>query len=149
MTDKTLNITNRKASFEYHILQKYTAGIQLRGTEIKSVREGNVNISDGYCFFSGNELFVNNVNIGPYLKGTHGNHEMLRSRKLLLKKVELRKLLSKMKETGVAIVPIRIFMSESGYAKLEIALAKGKKLYDKRESIKERDIKRSMMRENS
>ncbi len=146
MNKNALNIVNKKASFEFHILQKYLAGIQLLGTEIKSIREGNVNLSDGFCFFKDNELFVRGVNIGNYTQGTHGNHDTLRVRKLLLKKPELRKLNSKSQENGVTIIPLRLFIAETGYAKIEIALAQGKKLFDKRETIKARDIDREMQR---
>ena len=144
---KQVDIRNRKAGFEYHFLAKYTAGIMLTGTEIKSIREGKVNLSDGYCAFLREELFVLNMHISPYTEGTHYNHEPLRQRKLLLEKKELRQLFAKSQEQGLTIIPIRMFTNERGYAKLEIALAKGKKLFDKREDIKEKDVKREMQRE--
>lgn len=144
---KTVNISNRRASYEYQFLLKYTAGVMLRGTEIKSIREGNVNLSDGYCTFHGSELFLHQVTIAKYTEGTHYNHEPTRDRKLLLNKRELKQLKEKAQEQGVTIIPLRLFISERGFAKVEIALAKGKKLYDKREDIKERDVKREMARE--
>jgi len=139
---KNFNIVNRRAGFEYIFLEKYVAGMVLTGTEIKSIREGKVNLQDAYCVFNGSELYVKNLHISPYSEGTHYNHNALRDRKLLLNKRELRKLSGKLKDQGLTIIPIRIFNSERGLAKIEIALAKGKKLYDKRESIKERDVKR-------
>lgn len=141
-----LNIVNKKATFEFEILEKYTAGIMLTGTEIKSLREGKANMSDAFCSFISGELYVRNLHISEYAMGTHYNHEPKRSRKLLLQKRELRKLNTKVKEKGLTIIPLKIFMSDTGYAKLEIGLAKGKKIYDKRESIKERDVKRDMER---
>lgn len=145
-------IVNKRASFDYHLLQTYTAGIQLLGSEIKSVREGNVNLSDAFCFFKPvrakgtEELFVRGMNIGTFKQASHYNHDTLRVRKLLLTKTELRKLKSKAAEKGLTIVPVRMYISETGYAKIDIAIAQGKKSYDKRESIKERDVKRSMSR---
>lgn len=140
-----INIQNRRASFDYSFLEKFTAGIVLRGTEIKSVREGKVNIGDGFCFFRNGELFVRNLHINEYEKGSYNNHQPLRERKLLLTKTELKKLERKLEE-GLTIVPIRMFISESGYAKLEIALAKGKKTFDKRQDIKKRDVERETAR---
>lgn len=143
---KKINIKNRKASFEYTFLDKYVAGMSLTGTEIKSIRQGKVNMQDSFCFFKKGELWTKQMHISPYENGTHYNHETDRERKLLLQKRELRKLETKSQEQGVTIVPIRMFINDKGLAKLEIALAKGKKLYDKRESIKERDTKREMAR---
>lgn len=139
---KNFNIVNRRAGFEYFFLEKYDVGIVLTGTEIKSIREGKVNLQDAYCLFMGDELFIRNLHISPYTEGTHYNHEPLRDRKLLLTRRELRKLSAKLKDQGLTVIPIRIFSSERGLAKAEIALAKGKKLYDKRDTIKERDVKR-------
>lgn len=144
---KTVHISNRRASYEYQFLAKYTAGIMLRGTEIKSIRERNVNLSDGYCTFHGTELFLHQVTISKYTEGTHYNHEPTRDRKLLLNKRELKQLKEALQEQGVTIIPTKLFTSDRGFAKVEIALAKGKKLYDKREDIKERDVKREMARE--
>jgi SsrA-binding protein len=139
-------IKNKRAYFEFEILDTYTAGIMLTGTEIKSVREGKVNLSDGYCFFKKDELFVRNIHITEYSHGAYANHDPLRQRKLLLTKRELRKIQSKVKERGFTIVPVKMFVSERGFAKLEIALARGKKTHDKRESIKARDTKKEMDR---
>jgi SsrA-binding protein len=141
-----INIRNRQATFQYELLDKFIAGIALRGTEIKSIREGKVNLQDGYCYFSNGEIFTKGINITPYAQGTHYNHEAARERKLLMKKSELSKLESKVEEKGLALIPIRIFINDRGLAKLEIALARGKKTHDKREGIKERDIKRELSR---
>ncbi len=143
---KTVNIRNKKASFEYYFLEEYAAGMVLTGTEIKSVREGKVSMADAYCFFNKGELYVKNLNISRYDNGTYFNHEPLRERKLLLTRRELRKLESKLTDKGLTIIPTRLFINDSGLAKMEIALAKGKKLYDKRDSIKEKDIKREQDR---
>ncbi len=141
-----INIRNRQATFQYELLDKFIAGIALRGTEIKSIREGKVNLQDGYCYFSNGEIFAKGINITPYAQGTHYNHEAARERKLLMKKSELSKLESKVEEKGLALIPLRIFINDRGLAKLEIALARGKKTHDKREGIKERDIKRELSR---
>ncbi len=144
----TVNIKNKKASFEYSFLDTYVAGIVLTGTEVKAIRMGNVNMQEAYCFFNQNgELFVKNLHISKYNEGTYNNHEPMRERKLLLKKKELNKLLGKSEEKGLTIVAVRMFMNDRGFAKLEIALAKGKKLYDKREDIKTRDVKRELAKE--
>jgi SsrA-binding protein len=119
----------------------------LRGTEIKSIREGNVNMQDGFCVFQQNELWLHQVTISKYTEGTYNNHEPTRPRKLLLNKKELNQLSKKSEEQGLTIIPIRFFINDRGFAKVEIALARGKKLYDKREDIKERDVKREMQRE--
>jgi len=141
-----VNIKNRQASFQYELLDKYVSGIALKGTEIKSIREGKVNLQDGYVYFSNEEAFVKGVNISPFAQGTHYNHEAARERKLLLKKTEIRKLRAQVEEKGLTIVPTRLFINDRGYAKLEIAVGRGKKHHDKRESIKERDIKRELAR---
>lgn len=141
-----VNIKNKQAFFRYELLDKYVAGLVLKGSEIKSIREGKVNLQDGHCYFNRSELFVRGLNITPYSQGTHYNHEADRERKLLLKKSEINRLESKSEEKGLTIVPIRLFINDRGYAKLEIALAKGKKIHDKRESIKERDVKRELSR---
>ncbi|MBF9254947.1 SsrA-binding protein SmpB [Pontibacter sp. 172403-2] len=143
---KFVNIVNRKASFEYQFLDKYTAGIMLKGTEIKSIREGKVNMQDGYCVFQNGELWLHNLHIATYTEGTHYNHEPMRTRKLLLNKKELRRLEGKAEEQGVTIIPTRVFINDRGFAKVEIALARGKKLYDKRQDIKEKDVQREMDR---
>ena len=118
----------------------------LRGTEIKSIREGKVNLQDGYCYFNRGEVFVKGITISTYDKGTHYNHDAERERKLLLKKSEIAKLDGKVEEKGLTLIPIRLFINERGFAKLEIALARGKKLHDKRNSIKENDVKRELNR---
>lgn len=138
---ETINIKNKKAYFEYHILDKYVAGIELLGTEIKSIRAGKANLSDGFCTFVGNELFAFNIHISEYSMGSFYNHEPKRNRKLLLNKKELRKLQAKAQDKGITIVPLQIFFNERGFAKMEIALAQGKKLHDKRDAIKDRDAK--------
>ena len=117
------------------------------GREIKSIRQGKVNLTDAYCLFLNEELYIRQMNISKYNEGTHYNHEPLRDRKLLLTKKEIKKLLNKLKDQGLTIVPTRMYISDRGFAKIDIALAKGKKLYDKRDSIKEKDVKRSMERE--
>jgi SsrA-binding protein len=143
---KEVNVKNKRAGFEYELLDKYIAGIQLRGTEIKSIREGKINLQDGYCYFSNGEAFVKGVNISAYEQGTHYNHVPIRDRKLLLKKTELKKLEAKVEERGLTLVPVRLFINDRGFAKLEIALGRGKKLHDKRDSIKDRDMKRELGR---
>lgn len=140
--NKKVNIKNKRASFEYFFIDTFTAGMVLTGTEIKSIRQGKVNFQDAYCLFMDDELFVRSLHISPYTEGTHYNHDPIRDRKLLMTKRELRKLAENLKDQGLTIIPIRLFTSERGLAKMEIALAKGKKLYDKRDSIKERDVKR-------
>ncbi len=143
---KNIEINNKKAIFDYELLDKYEAGIILSGTEIKSVRNAQVNLKDAFCFFKGGELFIKNMHISPYEFGNLMNHEPLSIRKLLLNKRELNKLLTKIKEKGFTIVPVRMFISERGFAKVEIALARGKKTFDKRHSIKQKDMKRDMDR---
>ena len=141
-----INIRNRQAGFEYELLDKYVAGMVLKGTEIKSIREGKVNLQDGYCYLNGGELFVKGVNITPYAQGTHYNHEANRERKLLLKRSEIKKLTAKVEEKGLTLIPTRLFINDRGLAKLEIALARGKKHFDKRNTIKDRDAKRELDR---
>jgi SsrA-binding protein len=141
-----INIRNRQAGFEYELLDKWVAGMVLKGTEIKSIREGKVNLQDGFCYLNNGELFVKGINITPYAQGTHYNHEGTRERKLLLKRSEIHKLEGKIEEKGLTLVPTRLFLNERGLAKLEIALAKGKKLHDKRDSMRERDAKRELNR---
>ena len=143
---KDINVKNRQASYEYELLEKYVAGIVLTGTEIKSIREGKVNLQDGYGYFNNGELFVKGVNITPYAQGTHYNHEATRERKLLLKRAELKKLEARSEEKGLTLVPTRLFINDRGFAKMEIALGRGKKMHDKRDSIKERDAKRELDR---
>jgi len=146
MKQTPINIKNKRATFDYELLDTYTAGIVLTGTEIKSIRLGKVSLVDTYCLFERGELWVRNMHIAEYFYGTYNNHAARRDRKLLLNKSELRKLLRATKETGFTIVPVRLFINEKGLAKLVIAVAKGKKQYDKRQSLKEKEDKRSMDR---
>lgn len=139
-----IDIVNKKARFNYEFLQTYTAGIQLHGTEIKAIREGKINITDGFCYFKNDELWVKNIHISLYNMGSYNNHEPLRVRKLLLHRRELTKLQNTVKEKGLTIVPYKVFLSDRNFIKMEIALVKGKKTYDKRESIKEQDSKRTI-----
>jgi SsrA-binding protein len=147
MSEKSkINIVNRKARFEYEFLETFVAGIVLTGTEIKSIRNGKASIAEAYCFIKDGELYIKNMYIAEYEQGTYNNHDPRRVRKLLLNKHELKKLERKKKDVGITIIPVRLFINDKGLAKLEIALAKGKKLHDKRESIKERDVKRDLAR---
>ncbi len=144
---KNINIQNKRASFEYELLDQYNAGIVLTGTEIKSIRNSKATITDSFCEFNdNNELFVINMSIEEYSFGTRYNHKPKESRKLLLNKKELTKLNKDSKNSGLTIVPLKLFINEKGFAKIRIALAKGKKLYDKRENIKDRDNKRALER---
>lgn len=142
----TIRIKNKRASFEYFLLDKLVAGIVLTGTEIKSIRAGKANLSDSYCVLKGNEMFVVGMHISEYENGTYNNHDPKRDRKLLITKKELRKMKSKVNEKGLTIVPVVMFINENGLAKVEIALAKGKHYFDKRESLKEKQTKREMER---
>lgn len=145
-TVSSINIKNRRATFDYEILDRYTAGIQLYGTEIKSIRESKASLADTYCQFVGNELWVKQMHIAEYRFGSYSNHEVKRDRKLLLTKRELRKLQRQVQDTGKSIIPLRLYINEKGFAKLEIALCQGKHAYDKRQSIRERDDKRELDR---
>ncbi len=137
---------NRQARFNYHIMETYEAGVALQGTEVKSIREGKVNLRDGYALIRNNEAWLLNVHISPYQKaGDFFNHEPRRSRRLLLHKQEIRKLIGKVEQQGLTLVPLRMYFKR-GWVKVDIALAQGKKLYDKRETIKRRDDKRAMQR---
>lgn len=138
--------TNRKAKYEYAYIAEYTAGLQLQGTEIKSIRNKDVSISEGYCAFIDNELFVLNMHIAPYEQASFSNHDPKRQRKLLLSKHELKKISNSLTDKGLTIIPTRLFISDGGYAKLNIAVAKGKKIHDKRDNIKDRDTKREIDR---
>lgn len=141
-----VNITNKKAGYEYELIDKFTAGIQLLGSEIKSIRASKASIKEAYCLFIKNELWIRNMDISIYTEASMNNHEPKRDRKLLLNKLELRKLRKKIDQKGLSIVPTRLYISERGFAKLNIALAKGKKIYDKRESLKNKDSKREIDR---
>ena len=145
--ENTINIQNKRARFEYEILDKYIAGIVLKGTEIKSIRLGKASIAESFCEFNEkSELFVINMTIEEYAYGTYYNHKPKSERKLLLNKKELKKLHKEVKNTGLTIVPLRVFIQANGLVKMEIALVRGKKLHDKRESIKDRDNKRNLDR---
>lgn len=144
--NKTIEIKNKKASYQYFLVEELTAGIQLTGTEIKSIRMGKANIGDAFCVFKGDELFVRDMHVAIYTQGTIYNHEPKRDRKLLLTRRELKKLQGKVNEKGFTIIPTLLFINEKGLAKLNIALAKGKHYYDKRETIKKKDIKRDIDR---
>ena len=141
-----IEIKNKRASFEYEFLETFTAGIALVGTEIKSIRAGKASLAEAYAYFVGNELFIKNMHIAEYWWGNLNNHDPRRDRKLLLNRKELNKLQRRTKEKGLTIVATRLFLAENGYAKLNLALARGKKVYDKRESIKEKDRRRSEAR---
>ncbi len=141
-----MEIKNKSAFYEYHIDDKYDAGMVLTGTEVKSLREGKASFNDSYCFIHKRELFVKSLHISEYSHGTYANHDPLRERKLLLNKKELKKVEAKIKEKGYTIIPLRIFFNEKGLAKIQIGLGRGKKLHDKRETIKQRETEREMKR---
>jgi SsrA-binding protein len=143
---KNVEIKNKKAFFQYEIIDKYEAGIVLKGTEIKSIRQGKASIKEGYCAFKKGELFILNMNISPYSEAGHENHEMTRPRKLLLHQQEINKLIKSKKDVGLTIIPLKLYINKSGFAKLQIALAKGKKMQDKRHKLKEKDLKRQIDR---
>ncbi|OQP61550.1 SsrA-binding protein [Niastella vici] len=140
------DIKNRSAYHDYFIDDKYDAGMVLTGTEVKSLRDGRASFNDSYCFFNKGELWIKSLHIAEYSHGTVNNHDPVRERKLLLKKRELQKLEAKIKEKGYSIIPLRIFFNERGFVKMEIGLGKGKKQYDKRETIKQRDTDRELKR---
>jgi SsrA-binding protein len=142
---KEIHIKNRRAAFEFFFLDKFTAGIQLLGTEIKSIREGKASITEAYCYIDKGELWIKGMHISPYIKASFYNHEETRNRKLLLHKRELKKLENKL-DQGVTIIPLSLFITSRGWAKMDIALAKGKKTMDKRETIKRRELERTMGR---
>lgn len=141
-----MEISNRKAYHEYFFEAKYIAGMVLSGTEIKSLRAGKASFNDSYCVFNDGELFVKSLHISEYAFGTYTNHQPMQERKLLLTKRELKKLETKIKEKGYSIIPLKVFLSDKGWAKLEIGLGKGKKIYDKRQTIKERENDRDLKR---
>jgi SsrA-binding protein len=142
----SVQISNRKAAHHFFISDTWEAGIMLTGTEIKAVREGKANLTDSYCLFRKDELWVKNMHISAYDHGGYNNHEPRRERKLLLHAHQLRKILSKLREKGTAVIPVRMYLNERGFAKLEIGLARGKKQYDKRESLKQAEAKRELGR---
>ena len=141
-----VNIKNKKAAFEYFFIETFTAGIGLTGTEIKSIRAGKASLVDSYCFITNEEIWVRGMSVSPYFYGSYNNHEMKRDRKLLLTKREIRKLQSATKQTGYTIVPLLVFIDENGRAKVDIALCKGKKAFDKRQTLKEKEDRREMDR---
>ena len=149
MAQHTVNIKNKKAYFDYFVEETFEAGLVLQGTEIKSIRKGKASIAEAHCVFHGKELFVRNMNISEYAFGTYNNHEPKRERKLLLKARELKKMEKKTKESGYTIIPLRLYISESGYAKMEIGLSRGKRKYDKRDTLKEKDNRREMERKDT
>ena len=144
--EKVVNIKNKKASFEFEFIDTYVAGLMLKGTEIKSIREAKVSLTEAYCVFYEGELFIRQMHISPYSMAASYNHEAVRDRKLLLNKKELEKLQTKSQEKGLAIIPVRIFINDRGKAKMEIALARGKKIHYKRQDLKEKDAKRELQR---
>lgn len=146
MKQNPINIRNKRASFDYELLETFTAGIVLTGTEIKSIRLGKASLVDTYCRLERGELWIRNMYIAEYFYGTYNNHSARRDRKLLLNKSELRKLSRLTKETGFTIIPVRLFINEKGLAKVVVAVAKGKKDYDKRQSLREKEDKRAMDR---
>lgn len=141
-----VEIVNRRADFEYSFIDTFEAGIVLTGTEIKSIRKGNANLRDAYCYFKKGELYIKSLFIAEYSFAHQFNHETRRTRKLLLRRGQLRKLEKQVKERSYTIIPVRLYITDRGFAKIEIALAQGKKVHDKRQSIKERDVKRELSR---
>ena len=141
-----ISIKNKKASYEYSFIETFEAGLVLKGTEIKSIREGKVSLQEAYCFMDDGEAFIKGMNISPYSQASFTNHEPTRQRKLLLSKREIDKLATNRDEKGLTIIPVKLYINSRGLAKLQIALAKGKKLFDKRNSIKEKDQKRELSR---
>ena len=146
MKQPAINIKNKRATFDYELLDTYTVGIVLTGTEIKSIRQGRASLVDTFCYFANGELWVKNMHVAEYFYGSYNNHSARRDRKLLLQKKELEKLQRTSRDPGFTIVPVRLFINEKGLAKLVVALAKGKKQYDKRQSLREKDDKRDMAR---
>lgn len=144
--DKVINIKNKKASFQFEFIDTYTCGMVLKGTEIKSLREAKVSLTESFCLFIDGELYVRQMHIAPYTMAASFNHEAVRDRKLLLNKRELEKLQTKSQEKGLTIIPVRIFINDRGLAKMEIALGRGKKIHDKRQDLKEKDAKRELQR---
>jgi len=148
--EKIREFKNKKSAYKYFLSDRFVAGIQLKGTEIKSIRNGKINFSDSYCYLSEeNEIFIKGLHIAEYKYGTIQNHEPLRERKLLLNKKEIRKIRKKLNERGFTLIPTSLFIDERGIAKIELALAQGKNLHDKRNAIKEKDQKRDMKRINN
>ena len=145
---KNISIKNRKANREYSFIETHEAGIILKGSEIKSIREGHASLQEAYCHFIGRELFIKSMNINPYAESTYDNHDPKRERKLLLNKRQLEKLKAKSEEKGLTIIPIKLYINNRNLAKIEIALAKGKNIYDKRQSVKKKDEERELRNMN-
>ncbi|MBU2913862.1 MULTISPECIES: SsrA-binding protein SmpB [Reichenbachiella] len=143
-----VNIRNKKARYEYEFIDTYVAGLVLKGTEIKSIKEGKASLQEAYCYVGKGEMFIKGMHVSVYEQGTVYNHDPLREKKLLLNKSEIEKIETKSQEKGLTLIPLRLFVNARGYAKIEIALAKGKKIHDKRGSIKEKDVKRELERNN-
>lgn len=141
---KIINVKNKRAYFDYEITDKYTCGMVLLGTEIKSIRLGRTTLGEAHCYLNKNELFVKNMNISPYEQGNQFNHTPTRERKLLLNKNEINKIRRKLEEKGLTIIPLRLFINDRGFAKMEIGVGKGKKLHDKRQSLKENESKKKL-----
>jgi SsrA-binding protein len=146
MNENKINIKNKKAYFDFEILEKVTAGMELTGTEIKSIRMGKASLADSYCYFRNNELWVKGMRISEYEQGSYNNHNPYRDRRLLLKRNELNRYEKRVREKGLTMIVLRLFINDDNLAKLEIALARGKKEYDKRETIRQKDLKRDMER---
>lgn len=146
MSENVVSIKNKKASFEYFIENTFDAGIVLKGTEVKSIRNGNVNINDAYCVLENNMVFIKNMHISEYKNAGYTQHQPNTDRYLLLKKNEIKKINDKLKNIGYTLIPLELFFSESGFAKIKIGIARGKKLYDKREDIKKKDVERDLAR---
>ncbi len=146
MADTKINIKNRRATFDYEIIESFTAGIVLTGTEIKALRQGKAGLTDSYCMVENNEVWIKGMYIAEYSYGSYNNHATHRDRKLLLNRKEITKIWKAAQQPGYSIIPLRLFIDERGYAKIVIAAARGKKQYDKRQSIKEREDKRAMDR---
>ena len=146
LSSPKINIKNKRSSFDFELIERFTAGIQLAGTEIKSIRLGKASLVDSFCFFIKGELWLKGMRVSEYFYGTYNNHVPERERKLLLNKKELVKLERKLKDVGLTIVPVRLYLNERGFAKIDIALAKGKKHHDKRETLKQKDANREMDR---
>lgn len=146
MAENKINIKNKKAYFDFEILEKVVAGMELTGTEIKSIRLGKASLNDSYCYFKNNELWVKGMRISEYEQGSYNNHDPYRERRLLLKRSELNRYEKRVREKGLTVIALRLFINEDNLAKLEIALARGKKEYDKREIIRQKDLKREMER---
>ena len=146
MASNSINIKNRRATFDYEIVEKFTAGIVLTGTEIKALRQGKAGLTDCYCLCENREVWIKNMYIAEYSYGSYNNHSTHRDRKLLLNRKEINRLAKGAEQPGFSIIPLRVFIDERGYAKVDIAIARGKKMYDKRQSIKEREDKRNIQR---